>query len=251
VKNRILKFLELVTESHETDDQELNDLLLDLKDELISYELHKGYFSKQALDRGQQGEKIMGILNNNPIYEDDKYCFCIDISLEQIQDSLKLGDRFGRKSLIKDKKIFIIFRELYQISERYDNCFLLINPTPHRPAIYLFILLDTEVDTGTTKLLQIYKEIQSRNSSAKSDFSNDTTVRLQDDKIVISSKIFSRTSTHEVGVTTNYDNTYGYTDRKFRRLIRGIDLTDFKIEKTEEDGTYAHTKNIINTISRK
>jgi hypothetical protein len=249
VKNRILKFLELVTESHETDDQELNDLLLDLKDELISYELHKGYFSKQALDRGQQGERIMGILNNNPIYEDDKYCFCIEIKLDQLQDTVRLGDRFGRKNLIKDKKIFTIFRELDQISERYDNCFLHINT--YNPAIYLFILLDTEVDTGTTKLMQIYKEIQSRNSSAKSDFSNDTTVRLQDDKIVISSKIFSRTSTHEVGVTTNYDNTYGYTDRKFRRLIRGIDLTDFKIEKTEEDGTYAHTKNIINTISRK
>jgi len=228
VKNRILKFLELVTESHETDDQELNDLLLDLKDELISYELHKGYFSKQALDRGQQGEKIMGILNNNPIYEDDKYCFCIDISLEQIQDSLKLGDRFGRKSLIKDKKIFIIFRELYQISERYDNCFLLINPTPHRPAIYLFILLETEVDTNTTKLMQIYKEIKSRNSAAKSDFSNSTTVRLEDDKIIISSI------------------SWNYTDRKFRGLIRDIDLTDFKIEKTQEG-----TGSITNTISKK
>ena len=242
MKNRILKFLELVTESHETDDQELNDLLLDLKDELISYELHKGYFSKEALDKGIQGERIMGILNNNPIYEDDKYCFCIKIELDQLQDTVELGDRFGRKNLIKDKKIFTIFRELDQISERYDNCFLHINT--YNPAIYLFILLDTEVDTGTTKLIQIYKEIQSRNSAAKSDFSNDTTVRLQDDKIVISSKIFSRTATHD-------DNTYGYTDRKFRRLIRGIDLTDFKIEKTEEDGTYAHTKNIINTISRK
>jgi hypothetical protein len=216
--------------------------LLDLKDELISYELHKGYFSKEALDKGIQGERIMGILNNNPIYEDDKYCFCIKIELDQLQDTVELGDRFGRKNLIKDKKIFTIFRELDQISERYDNCFLHINT--YNPAIYLFILLDTEVDTGTTKLIQIYKEIQSRNSAAKSDFSNDTTVRLQDDKIVISSKIFSRTATHD-------DNTYGYTDRKFRRLIRGIDLTDFKIEKTEEDGTYAHTKNIINTISRK
>jgi hypothetical protein len=226
VKNRILKFLELVTESHETDEQELNDLLLDLKDELINYELHKGYFSKQALDRGQQGEKIMGILNNNPIYEDDKYCFCIEIKLGQLVDTLILPFNFGRKNLIKDKKIFTIFRELDQISERYDNCFLHINT--YNPAIYLFILLDTEVDTGTTKLMQIYKEIQSKNSFAKSDFSNNTTVRLQDDKIVISSSDFD------------------YTDRKFRGLIRGIDLTDFKIEKTQEG-----TGLITNTISKK
>ena len=226
MKNRILKFLELVTESHETDEQELNDLLLDLKDELINYELHKGYFSKQALDRGQQGEKIMGILNNNPIYEDDKYCFCIEIKLGQLVDTLILPFNFGRKNLIKDKKIFTIFRELDQISERYDNCFLHINT--YNPAIYLFILLDTEVDTGTTKLMQIYKEIQSKNSFAKSDFSNNTTVRLQDDKIVISSSDFD------------------YTDRKFRGLIRGIDLTDFKIEKTQEG-----TGLITNTISRK
>ena len=228
MKNKILKFIELLKEAHEDDEQDLNDITLDLRDELIEFEIHKGYFSKQALDKGQQGERIMGIINNNPVYDDDKYCFCIDIPLEQLQDSLKLGDRFGRKSLIKDKKIFIIFRELYQISERYDNCFLHINPTPHRPAIYLFILLETEVDTSATKLMQIYKEIQSRNSSAKSDFSNTTTIRLQDDKIVISSSDFE------------------YTDRKFRGLIRDIDLTDFKIEKTQEG-----TGSITNTISKK
>ena len=234
MKNKILKFVELLKEAHEDDEQDLNDITLDLKDELIEFEIHKGYFSKQALDRGQQGEKIMGILNNNPVYDDDKYCFCIDIPLEQLQDSLKLGDRFGRKSLIKDKKIFTIFRELYQISERYDNCFLHINPTPHRPAIYLFILLETEVDRSTTKLMQIFKEIKSRNSSAKSDFSNNTTVRLQDDKIVITSI------------------SWDYTDRKFRGLIRDIDLTDFKIEKTQEvsKGT-GSLGSITNTISKK
>jgi hypothetical protein len=228
MKNKILKFIELLKEAHEDDEQDLNDITLDLKDELIEFEIHKGYFSKQALDRGQQGERIMGILNNNPVYDDDKYCFCIDIPLEQLQDSLKLGDRFGRKSLIKDKKIFIIFRELYQISERYDSCFLHINPTPHRPAIYLFILLETEVDKSTTKLMQIFKEIKSRNNAAKSDFSNNTTVRLQDDKIVITSL------------------SWDYTDRKFRGLIRDIDLTDFKIEKTQEGAG-----SITNTISKK
>ena len=234
MKNKILKFIELLKEAHEDDEQDLNDITLDLKDELIEFEIHKGYFSKQALDRGQQGERIMGIINNNPVYDDDKYCFCIDIPLEQLQDSLKLGDRFGRKSLIKDKKIFTIFRELYQISERYDNCFLHINPTPHRPAIYLFILLETEVDRSTTKLMQIFKEIKSRNSSAKSDFSNNTTVRLQDDKIVITSI------------------SWDYTDRKFRGLIRDIDLTDFKIEKTQEvsKGT-GSLGSITNTISKK
>jgi hypothetical protein len=228
MKNKILKFIELLKEAHEDDEQDLSDVTLDLSDELIEFEIHKGYFSKQALDKGQQGERIMGILNNNPIYDDDKYCFCIDIPLEQLQDSLKLGDRFGRKSLIKDKKIFIIFRELYQISERYDNCFLHINPTPHRPAIYLFILLETEVDKSTTKLMQIFKEIKSRNNVAKSDFSNNTTVRLQDDKIVITSL------------------SWDYTDRKFRGLIRDIDLTDFKIEKTQEG-----TGSVTNTISKK
>jgi hypothetical protein len=228
MKNKILKFIELLKEAHEDDEQDLSDVTLDLSDELIEFEIHKGYFSKQALDKGQQGERIMGILNNNPVYDDDKYCFCIDIPLEQLQDSLKLGDRFGRKSLIKDKKIFIIFRELYQISERYDNCFLHINPTPHRPAIYLFILLETEVDKSTTKLMQIFKEIKSRNNAAKSDFSNNTTVRLQDDKIVITSL------------------SWDYTDRKFRGLIRDIDLTDFKIEKTQEG-----TGSVTNTISKK
>ena len=229
MKNKILKFIELLRESHEEDEQELNDVLLDLQDELINFNLHKGYFSKQALDRGQIGENVLNILHNRPIYDDDKYCFCIEIKLDQLQDTLKLGDRFSKRNLIKDKKIFTIFRELYQISERYDNCFLHINAgtISYNPAIYLFILLETEVDTGTIKLMQTFKEIKSRNSAAKSDFSNDTTVRLVDNNIVIKS------------------NSWSYTDRKFRNLIRDIDLTDFSIQKYESD------KEIINTISKK
>jgi hypothetical protein len=233
MKNKILKFIELIKEAHEDDEQELKDVTLDLSDELINFEIHKGYFSKQALDRGQSGDKVLNILHLKPIYEDDKYCFCIEIKLDQLQHSLKLGDRFGKRNLIKDKKIFTIFRELYQISERYDNCFLHINAgtSTFNPAIYLFILLDTEVDKSDTKLMQTYKEIKSRNSAAKSDFSNDTTVRLEDDKIIIKS------------------NSWSYTDRKFRGLIRDIHLSDFKIEKTEIPGGVGTT--IINTISKK
>ncbi len=233
MKNKIFKFIELLRESHEEDELELNDVLLDLRDELINFNLHKGYFSKQALDRGQIGENVLNILHNRPIYDDDKYCFCVEIKLDQLQDTVTLGDRFGKRKLIRDKKIFTIFRELYQVSERYDNCFLHINvgTVTYNPAIYLFILLDTEVDTDTTKLMQTFKEIKSRNSAAKSDFSNDTTVRLVDNSIVIKS------------------NSWSYTDRKFRGLIRDIDLTDFKIEKTEEKGTVSDT--IINTITKK
>ncbi len=231
MRNRILKFIELIKEAHEDDEQELNDLLLDLKDELINYEVHKGYFSREAINRGQSGETVLSILHNRPIYSSDKYCFCIEIKMNQLQSTIDVN-RFGRK-LYQDKKIFTIFNQLQQISERYDNCFLHINvgSSSYNPAIYLFILLDTEVDTDTTKLMQIYKEIQSRNSAAKSDFSNDTTIRLEGDSIVIKS------------------NSWSYTDRKFRNLIRGIDLTDFKIEKTEEGQEIS--KKIINTITKK
>lgn len=233
MKNKILKFIELLKEAHEEDEQDLRDITLDLSDELINFEIHKGYFSKQALDRGQIGEQVLNILHNRPIYEDDKYCFCIEIKLSQLEDTLKLGDRFGKRNLIRDKKIFTIFRELYQISERYDNCFIHINAgaATYNPSIYLFILLDTEIDQSDAKLMQTFKEIKSRNSASKSDFSNDTTVRLRDDKIVISS------------------NDWCYTDRKFRGLIRDIDLADFKIEKTEEGE--GMSKKIINTISKK
>ena len=229
MKNKILKFIELLKESHEEDKLELNDILLDLNDELIEYEVHEGYFSNKALERGQGGDKIFNILHNRPIYEDDKYCFCIEIKLEQLRNTLKLGDRFSKRKLIKDTKIFTIFGELHQIFERYDNCFLHINTgtITYNPAIYLFILLDTDINISNAKLMQIFKEIKSRNSASKSDFSNNTIVRLQDDKIVIKSDDIS------------------YTDRKFRNLIRNIDLTDFNIEKNEID------REIINTISKK
>jgi hypothetical protein len=227
MKNRILKFVELLKESHEEDELELNDLLLDLKDEIINFEIHKGYFSLKALEKEQIGDKVLNILHNKPIYEDDKYCFCIEIKLDQLENTLQLGGRFSKRKLIKDKKIFTIFKELYQISERYDDCFLNINIGMFSSSIYLFILLETDIDSDNTKLMQVFKEIKSRNSSAKSDFSNDTIVRLEDDKIIIKSDIYS------------------YTDRKFRNLIREIDLTDFNIEKNQEE------KQIINTISKK
>ena len=41
MKNKILKFVELLREAHEEDEQELNDVLLDLQDELINFNLHK------------------------------------------------------------------------------------------------------------------------------------------------------------------------------------------------------------------
>lgn len=235
MKNKILKFIELLKEAHEDDELDLKDITLDLSDELIEFEIHKGYFSKQALDKGQVGEKVLNILHNTPIYEDDKYCFCIQIQLNQLKDTLKLGDRFGKRRLIKDKKIFIIFRELYQISERYDNCFIHINDgsgsLAYYPSIYLFILLETDVDKSVTKIMQVFKEIKSRNSSSKSDFSNTTKVRLEDDKIVITSL------------------SWDYTDRKFRGLIKDIDLSDFNIEKTEEGTPLSGS--VINTISKK
>ena len=124
MKNKILKFIELLKESHEDVEQDLNEVTLDLIDELIEFEIHKGYFSKQALDRGQQGEKIMGILNNNPVYDDDKYCFCIDIPLEQLQDSLKLGDRFGRKSLIKVGGNWFSFKLIQLLLVRFFSKFI-------------------------------------------------------------------------------------------------------------------------------
>jgi len=232
--SKILKFIELIKEAHEEDESELNDVLYDLRDELIEFEVHKGYFSKQALDRGQTGEKVLSILHNKPIYDDDKYCFCIDIPLDQLKNTWTLGDRFGKRKLISDNKIFTIFRELDLISQRYGNCFVHINAgtISFRPAIYLFILIDTEVDQTVTKFMQIFKEIKSRNSAAKSDFANDTTVKLQDDKIVIETRGDS------------------YTDRKFRNLISGIDLSDYKIEKTELRLS-SFSSQITNTISKK
>jgi len=216
---KILKFIELLTENHQADLDELNDVLIDLKDESITYALHSGYFSQVALDKGQTGDKVLSILHNKPIYADDKYCFCIEIRLDQLVDTMKLGDRFGGRNLISDKKIFTIFRELDHISSRYDNCFLHINAgtITFNPAIFLFILLPTEVDPSDSKMMQIYKEIKSRNWAAKSDFSHDTTIKLEDDKIIISSKGWS------------------YTDRKFKNLIRGIDFSGFQVQKLPAD----------------
>lgn len=211
---KILKFIELLTENHQADLDELNDVLVDLKDESITYALHSGYFSITATSQGQLGDKILGLLHAKPIYEDDKWCYCIEIKQNQLVDNLVVGSR----KLIKDKKIFTIFRELENISSRYDNSYLLVNfGSTYNPAIYLFILLDTEVDKGDIKLMRIYTEIKNRSSVAKSDYGYDTTIKLEDDKVIISTSDSS------------------YTDRKFKNLIRGIDFSGFQVQKLPAD----------------
>jgi hypothetical protein len=222
---KILKFIELLTENHQADLDELNDVLVDLKDEFITYELHTGYFSTTGISKSQVGDKILGLIHAKPIHEDDKWCYCIEIKQDQLVDNLVVE---GRK-LIKDKKIFTIFRELENISSRYDNCYLLVNlGISYNPAIYLFILLDTEVDVKDTKLSRIYTEIKNRNISARSDYSYDTTIKLEDDKVIISTRNWS------------------YTDRKFKNLIRGLDFSGFQVQKLPADDS----GRIINVVTK-
>jgi len=222
---KILRFIESINEVHHEDEDDLNDILLDLKDELIEFEVIKGYFSEDSLKKNQMGSKVFNILHDKPCYESDKYCFCIKVPLSQLKD-MKLSMHFSGRSLISDNKIFTIFSELRQISGRYENCLIYLDSRTNttagviQGAIYLFVLIDTEIDKidkDRIELIQIFNELKTRNSLSRSDFSYNTTINMTDDNIVI---------------TTLYE----YTDRKFSRFIRGINLENFNIETSKSSG---------------
>ena len=233
MKNKILKFDEVISllkESlFEEDEQDLNDVLLSLKDELIDFEVSKGYFSKSGIENNIFGDSGYSLLHKSPISDEDKYCFCVSVDVSKL-DLLKLGKQ--ERFLISDSKIFKIISELHQIAERYKNFYIFFNVNSFRPSILLFITIESDIDSDSLEFNKLYKTIQSRNSLGKASFNYNTTVKLEDDKIIVST------------------DSYEFTERKFKYLVRDLDLTNFKIE-TKEGKRPSGFKDIIKVISLK
>lgn len=229
IRNKILKFIELVKENFDEDLIELQDVTLELKDELIDFEIIKGYYSEKNLSGNKWGDvnNSAGMLYKDPTWEDDKKCLGIYISLRELEGSKVY--RSGGRRFYRGDKIWKIFSELSDISGRYSDSMLYFDNDIGDPKIILFLFFETEIDKSELKIRQIYQEIKGRLNQSTSDFSNSTTIKIEDDKIVISS-------------------SYEYTDRKFRNLIRGIDMTGFELKKEitkTEKYPYEHVQNII------
>ena len=215
MKNSILRFRQLF-EGLELDDELIQDLTQDLKDELnLEFEIKKGYFN-EGFDNSRW-------LNDKPTSSEDKLAYLLVLNLKD-RGLNKITRNLS--NLYNDDRFFELFHQLRLISKRCKTYIEILNSGSLRVLILSDEQLELEEDP---KLYKLYTEIRDRFYKMKSDFSNCTLVKFEDNKIII------KTDASE------------YTDRKLNLALRGLSiLSDFKMTKrTEGEGFRGEVFNII------
>jgi hypothetical protein len=218
MKNSILRFSQLF-EGLELDDELIQDLTLDLKDELnLEFEIRKGYFNEKS-DNSRW-------LNDKPTSSEDKLAYLLvlnlkDMGLNKITRNLS--------NLYNDDRFFELFHQLRLISKRCKTYIEILNSGSLRVLILSDEQLELEEDP---ELYKLYTEIRDRFDKMKSDFSNCTLVKFEDNKIIIKT------------------NASEYTDRKLNLALRGLSiLSDFKMTKRTEGERFRGE--VFNIIEKK
>ena len=200
---KIRKFNQIL-ESNQLDKESIMSLIQDLSDTHdLEYTLVEGYFSESSLKKGIWGDK-QGLFKK-PVSKTDKKCYKLIIELNKNEcKSINPGDSYP---IFEPDRILEIIKALSMIS-RVTETYLQL-PTNK---INFFIISDEEINLDESRIYELYVEIKSKFDKQHSDFAYDTTIIMEDDKIVIKS---SRDS---------------YTDRKLSLILKGIPvLTNFKM----------------------
>jgi hypothetical protein len=208
-------FFNYIKESKEIDKDEVESMLLPLRDLGFTPSLVDGTIVGVDPSDKNHGKKYLTIT--------------IPLNLLKTSDVITTY----RSKHIDDDRIWELFDEILALRGRMldsglDNC--LINFSNRRESGYMsFIsltLIGDKDESGGIKLVEFESRIKSVLNSMKSDFGYNTYTRLYDDHILIKSP------------------GYSYTERKFNNLlnrsIEGSDLklSDFNIEKTRDTGRH-------------
>jgi hypothetical protein len=207
---KIRKFNQIL-ESNQLDKESIMALIQDLSDTYdLEYTLVEGYFSESSLKKGIWGDK-QGLFKK-PVSKTDKKCYKLIIELNKNKcQSINPGDSYP---IFEPDRILEIIKALSMIS-RVTETYLQL-PTNK---INFFIISDEEINLDESRIYELYVEIKSKFDKQHSDFAYDTTITMEDNKIIIKS---------------SRDN---YTDRKLSLILKGIPvLTDFKMNKSIEPG---------------
>lgn len=214
---KIRKFKQIL-ESNQLDKESIMALIQDLSDTYdLEYTLVEGYLSESSLKKGIWGDK-QGLFKK-PVSKTDKKCYKLIIELNKNKcQSINPGDSYP---IFEPDRILEIIKALSMIS-RVTETYLQL-PTNK---INFFIISDEEINLDESRIYELYVEIKSKFDKQHSDFAYDTTITMEDNKIIIKS---------------SRDN---YTDRKLSLILKGIPvLTDFKMKKSNDEPGYIY--NII------
>ena len=213
------KFVNYLNESNEdiTDlsKEELDDLLIPMTDMGIEY----SFTEPRTITEGEySGYKSMNI---------------------NFRNTFEMGPAGGYTEQIIDTKFWDFLDELIALKNRLESARVSISTNWKHHIIVTFIQ-KAKVEGDLFLIQQLYNEMTKRTSASKSDFVNNMVKRLYKDELKI------------VVTCGGGFGTAEYTDRKWNGLFRGIDFSNFNVEKEiSEDRWGVKTATITITLKSK
>jgi len=134
------------------------------------------------------------------------------------RNSFQMGESGGYTEQIIDPKFWEFLDELIALKNRLESSRVSIS-TNWRHNIIVTFIQKAKVDGDLFTIQALFNEMRKRTNVAKSDFANSMVKRLNKDELKI------------VITCGGGLESAGYTDRKWNGLFRGIDFSNFNIEK--------------------
>lgn len=211
------KFVNYLNESSEdiTDlsKEELDELLIPMTDLGIEY----SFTTPRVITEGEfSGYKSLNI---------------------QFRNSFQMGPSGGYTEQIIDDKLWEFLDELIALKNRLESARVSIN-TNWRHYIIVTFIQKAKVEGKLFLVQKLYNEMSARTNAAKSDFSNNITKSLDKENLKIIVKCNGSFGSSD------------YTDRKWNGLFRGIDFSNFNVEKEITEDRYG-SKSATITITLK
>lgn len=209
------KFLQHLNESQDITDlskEELDDLLIPIRDLEIEYSFQE----PRTITEGEySGYTSMNITFRN---------------------SFKTVSVGGYTEMITDERFWDFLDELISFKNRLESVQVSIN-TNWKWGIVVCFIQNAKVEGDLFKIQKLYNEMTKRTSASKSDFVNCMTKRLNKEELKIT-------------VNCNGFREGAYTDRKWNGLFRGIDFSEFNVDKDITEDSYG-IKQAVVTITLK
>jgi hypothetical protein len=193
--------------------EELDEMLIPIKDLEIEY----SYSAPRVITEGE----YEGYTSMNIVFKND----------------FKSGSMGGYTEMIIDDKLWDFLDELIAFKNRLESVQVSIN-TNWKHGIVVSFVQNSKVEGDVFKLKKLYNEMTKRTSASKSDFVNNMTKKFDEDTMTIT-------------VRCNGFSEGSYTDRKWNGLFRGIDFSDFNVEKDFEENIFWGEKTAVVTITLK
>ena len=210
------RFVNYLNESHDITDlskEELEEMLIPIRDLDITYT----FSEPRTITEGEyEGHTSMNITFRN---------------------SFKMGPMGGYTEMIIDDKFWEFLDELIAFKNRLESVQVSIN-TSWKWGIVVCFIQNAKVEGDLFKIQKLYNEMTKRTSASKSDFVNGMTKRFDKENMIIT-------------VNCNGYGDGAYTDRKWNGLFRGIDFSDFNVEKNITEYKYDHKQGQITITLKK